>query len=231
MNKVKDKIFDIINFALGICFACCVTALADTCSTTIGSTNVIYSGNQTVKAKLDSLLSQANTINNTFDYYFRDNPSSYFDDHSLEIVGPNNGSSSWTGLEITAGSTKYSTLYYGQDTKYGGNATILAASNGTEWGAGKLDIWGDQVLANGKEVGTKLLYEYILIGNITLNGNGWYEVPAAYKHSGGYLFATIQNTGSNTAAVSLVDDGSSLYVIGSPNQTVSALGIDYYYVE
>ena len=98
MDKLKNKIRDIANFILGIIFCTCVSVLAETCTTTINSSDVTYGENSTAQAEVTNLISTAgnmnlrltnleNAVSNTAGFHnsiFRGkNITSYYDDESL----------------------------------------------------------------------------------------------------------------------------------------------------
>ena len=62
MNKWKTISKNAISFVLGIIFATCSIVLAETCQTTLSSSNVIY-GDTTVQAETTELITQAGNLN------------------------------------------------------------------------------------------------------------------------------------------------------------------------
>ena len=157
MKNIKTKFRRVFTFILGIIFVISVTILADMIRSRMDNKKVTDIGVQA-----DTSL--ASTVGNfplRYGNYFRGNVTSTSGEYLMQIKAP--ADASWSGLEITQGNSKYSSLYWTAPTK-----TVVSASNGTTWGQGVLDLWGNPVAANGKEISKKIQHKNVTIGNIQL---------------------------------------------------------------
>ncbi len=161
MRRLKAVYKNVISFILGIIFCACTTVLAETCYTTLNSSNVTYGNNSTAQAEVSSLLTQAGNIDSrvtTLEGRFN-NTTSYFDGDWLKITST---SSANRGASIFDASGNVRSYFYYEPNN---TRTVLRSVQPPGNTDAQLYLKGSPItLASGGDIN--------LNGTVKINGRG-----------------------------------------------------------
>ena len=187
MIDIKKDFKKIVFFVLGAIFASCITALADTCTTTLPGSNVTVSGtgNSNVEASISELESKANSLSTRLT--------------NIDVNGE------LTHVEFTTLSTATHGGYI--DFHYGGNNSVDHTSRIIEMPKGVIKIEASNgILFNNTDVKTLFkTKKFTNSSSVTISSGSASERTFSVALSGYTPVGIIQVGGSGTTGTGFID--------------------------